>query len=170
LHEAARDARDLEQRLLTFYGVGPITMNIFLRELRPFWIKADPNPLPVVVKSAKRLSVDLARYDRKNLTFARVEAGLIRRGVNSRNVDRSRVWASVSALLTLQRGNVIDGRRYSGTQPSRAQSVLLFPTPAFLSIHGPRLRVDHQSLRRCVQPETRRRWPRIMRLGRQAFG
>ena len=79
LHEAARDERDLEQRLLAFYGIGPVTMNIFLRELRPFWAKADPDPLPAVKKLAKRLSVDLARYRRNGLTFARVEAGLIRR-------------------------------------------------------------------------------------------
>jgi hypothetical protein len=31
LHEAARDARELEATLLTFYGVGPVTANIFLR-------------------------------------------------------------------------------------------------------------------------------------------
>jgi hypothetical protein len=79
LHDAARDARDLEQRLLTFYGVGPVTMNIFLRELRPFWAKADPDPLPIVITLAKRLAIDLTRYKRKSLTFARVEAGLIRR-------------------------------------------------------------------------------------------
>ena len=79
LHDAARDARDLEQRLLAFYGVGPVTMNIFLRELRSFWAKADPEPLPVVEQIAKRLSVDLGRYRRKSLTFSRVEAGLIRR-------------------------------------------------------------------------------------------
>lgn len=79
LHEAANDARDLEDKLLAFYGVGPVTMNIFLRELRPFWSKADPDPLPVVARLAKRLSIDLDRYNRKSLVFARVEAGLIRR-------------------------------------------------------------------------------------------
>jgi len=79
LHEAARDARDLERRLLAFYGVGPVTANIFLRELRPFWGKADPDPLPSVTLLAKRLSINLTRYRRKGLTFARVEAGLIRR-------------------------------------------------------------------------------------------
>lgn len=79
LHAAAHDARDLEERLLAFYGVGPVTMNIFLRELRPFWPKADPEPLPSVERLAKRLSIDLNRYSRKTLTFARVEAGLIRR-------------------------------------------------------------------------------------------
>jgi endonuclease III len=79
LHNAARDARDLEDRVLAFYGVGPVTMNIFLRELRPFWAKADPEPLPVVRRLARRLSIDLTRYRRKALVFARVEAGLIRR-------------------------------------------------------------------------------------------
>jgi hypothetical protein len=79
LHDSARDARDLEDRVMAFYGVGPVTMNIFLRELRPFWVKADPEPLPIVRKLARHLSVDLARYDRKRLLFARVEAGLLRR-------------------------------------------------------------------------------------------
>jgi hypothetical protein len=26
----------------------PVTVNIFLRELRPYWTKADPEPLPIV--------------------------------------------------------------------------------------------------------------------------
>ena len=37
LHERAKDSNDLENRLLEFYGIGLITVNIFLRELRPFW-------------------------------------------------------------------------------------------------------------------------------------
>jgi hypothetical protein len=78
LHDAARDARELEAMLLTFYGVGPVTANIFLRELRPYWSKADPEPLPIVKSLAKKLKLDLARYPRKSLIFARVEAGLIR--------------------------------------------------------------------------------------------
>ncbi len=64
---------------MAFYGVGPVTVNIFLRELRPFWAKADPDPLPIVSRLARRLSIDLTRYKRKGLVFARVEAGLIRR-------------------------------------------------------------------------------------------
>jgi hypothetical protein len=79
LHDTACDARDLGDRLLAFYGIGPVTANIFLRELRPYWPKADPNPLPVVMRLARTLRVDLARYDRKSVLFARVEAGLIRR-------------------------------------------------------------------------------------------
>jgi len=79
LHDAARSAQELEERLRAFYGVGPVTVNIFLREMRPFWAKADPEPLPCVRKLAKRLAIDISRYKRKSLTFVRVEAGLIRR-------------------------------------------------------------------------------------------
>ncbi len=79
LHDTARDARDVEERLLAFYGVGPVTMNIFLREMRPFWAKADPDPLPAVKRLAKGLSIALDHYKRKGITFARIEAGLIRR-------------------------------------------------------------------------------------------
>jgi hypothetical protein len=79
LHDAARNARELEASLLAFYGVGPVTANIFLRELRPYWGKADPQPLPIVRKLARKLKLDLARYPRKSPIFARVEAGLIRK-------------------------------------------------------------------------------------------
>ena len=67
---------------LHFYGIEPVTVNIFLRELRPFWSKADPDPLPAVKKLARHLSVDLGRYRRKSLTFARVEADLIGAGMS----------------------------------------------------------------------------------------
>ncbi len=78
LHDTSRDNADLEARLLAFYGVGPVTVNIFLRELRPYWRKADPMPLPIVHDMAKRVGVDLDRFNRKTVTFTRIEAGLIR--------------------------------------------------------------------------------------------
>ena len=78
VHDEAADAADLERRLLGFYGIGPVTANIFLRELRPFWAKADPEPLPVVWRVARRLGIVLDRYNRKTLRFVRLEAGLVR--------------------------------------------------------------------------------------------
>ncbi len=78
LRDAARDPADLEARLNAFYGVGPVTANIFLRELRPFWPKADPAPLPSVLALARQLGIALGRRHRKTLAFARIEAGLIR--------------------------------------------------------------------------------------------
>lgn len=78
LHDRTKSPQDLEARLLALYGVGPVTMNIFLRELRPFWRNADPEPLEQVKALAARAGIDLADYRRKTLTFARIEAGLIR--------------------------------------------------------------------------------------------
>ncbi len=78
LHDLAKDARDLEQKLLDFYGVGVVTTNIFLRELRPYWKKANPEPLAAVKELARKFRVPLSQYNHKSLTFARIEAGLIR--------------------------------------------------------------------------------------------
>jgi len=78
LHEESKDSTDLEKRLLNFYGIGPVTVNIFLRELRPYWEKADPEPLPLVRKIAQKFDIFLDEYNRKSLAFIRIEAGLIR--------------------------------------------------------------------------------------------
>lgn len=78
LHASARVCRDLQTRRERFYGLGPITVNIFLRELRPWWAKSDPEPLPCVKAAARLLAIPLERYRRKSLAFVRLEAGLIR--------------------------------------------------------------------------------------------
>lgn len=78
LHKEAKNSNDLEDKLIDFYGVGPVTANIFLRELRPFWRKSNPEPLPIVKKVAGVYKIDLNKYNRKSLIFVRIEAGLIR--------------------------------------------------------------------------------------------
>ncbi len=78
LHHASKDNKDLKNRLFEFYGAGAVTVNIFLRELRPYWEKVDPEPLPVVKEMARRYKIDLNKYNRKSLDFVRIEAGLIR--------------------------------------------------------------------------------------------
>lgn len=78
LYESANDERDLENRLLGFYGVGPVTANIFLRELRPFWKKADPHPLKQVMALARKQHISLLHRPRHSMKFARIEAGLVR--------------------------------------------------------------------------------------------
>ncbi|MBA7578234.1 hypothetical protein ES708_20096 [subsurface metagenome] len=78
LHKEAQNSKDLEDKLTNFYGIGPITTNIFLRELRPFWKKANPEPLPIVKKIAQKYEINLGKYNKKSLTFVRIEAGLIR--------------------------------------------------------------------------------------------
>ena len=88
MHNLAADPKDLEKRIDAFYGVGPVTANIFLRELRPFWEKADPEPLDLVLEEAEKLGIDLASYDRKSLRFTRIEAGLIRHKNEILKADR----------------------------------------------------------------------------------
>ena len=78
LHRDAKNSKDLENKLQHFYGIGPVTTNIFLRELRPFWKKSNPEPLLIVKKIAIKYEINLNTYDRKSLTFVRIEAGLIR--------------------------------------------------------------------------------------------
>jgi len=78
IHEIAKDKKELESILQSFKGIGPVTANIFLRELRTVWKKADPEPLPVVKKLARRHKIDLNKFNRKTEKFIRLEAALIR--------------------------------------------------------------------------------------------
>lgn len=78
LHRSSSGPSDLEARLRAFFGIGPVTMNIFLRELRPYWWHADPLPLPEVQELARRFGFDLGTCNRKTVAFTRLEAGLIR--------------------------------------------------------------------------------------------
>ncbi len=81
IHKMAKDAGDLEQRLMEFYGVGPVTVNIFLRELRTVWKKANPEPLAIINKLAKKFKVRLPK-NRKTEEFVRKEAMLVRHKEN----------------------------------------------------------------------------------------
>jgi endonuclease III len=77
IHAMAKDARDLELRLQQFKGIGTVTANIFLRELRTVWNKADPEPAPMVKEAARRLNITLP-LTRKSEQFMRLEAALVR--------------------------------------------------------------------------------------------
>ncbi|MDI6688850.1 MAG: hypothetical protein QME54_00185 [Actinomycetota bacterium] len=55
LHERAKDPRYLEKSLREFKGVGPVTIDIFLRELREIWEKADPLPQDLAILAARNL-------------------------------------------------------------------------------------------------------------------
>ncbi len=58
LHEKASDCENLERRLKDLgKGIGDVTTNIFLRELRGIWKKADPDPASPVVLAAKNLGI-----------------------------------------------------------------------------------------------------------------
>ncbi|MEA1905101.1 MAG: hypothetical protein U9M97_04385 [Candidatus Hadarchaeota archaeon] len=64
LHERAKDPRDLERRLQEFKGVGPVGVNIFLRELRGIWSKARPKPSRLAREVGRRLELeDVERFE-----------------------------------------------------------------------------------------------------------
>jgi endonuclease III len=58
LHTESSSSEDLESRLQEFKGVGPVGVNIFLRELRGIWEKAKPNPSPMAVVTAQKIGLD----------------------------------------------------------------------------------------------------------------
>ena len=57
LYTQAKDSQDLEKKLLEFKGVGPTTVNIFLRELKGVWEKAKPQLSPLATEVASRLGL-----------------------------------------------------------------------------------------------------------------
>jgi endonuclease III len=78
LHAESGSPRDLESRLQEFRGVGPVGVNIFLRELRGIWGKAKPKPSPMAVATAQRIglgSEGVERYEsqlvRLNLEYCK---------------------------------------------------------------------------------------------------
>jgi hypothetical protein len=73
LHTRATDSKDLENRLQELKGVGPVAVNIFLRELKSVWPKAGPRPSPFALELARKLG--LAESD---LELPGLESALVR--------------------------------------------------------------------------------------------
>jgi len=78
LHDMATGPVDLECRLNALRGFNRPGVNLFLRELRTIWNKADPEPLPEVWQMAEKFSLDLHKVPRRSHEFVRLEAGLLR--------------------------------------------------------------------------------------------
>ena len=58
LYGESTTPEDLERRLQEFSGVGPVGVNIFLRELRETWDMAKPEPSKMSVKIAHRIGLE----------------------------------------------------------------------------------------------------------------
>ncbi len=94
LHEKAKDEKDLERRLKGLgKGIGDVTVNIFLRELRPVWEKARPGISGLALAAGQDLGLvqadedplpALEKYWKNNMVagkdFCDFEAALIRLG------------------------------------------------------------------------------------------
>ncbi len=64
LHNASKNSKNLERKLQELKGVGPICVNIFLRELRGIWEKADPEPSQIAVETGRKLGLrDVKTYE-----------------------------------------------------------------------------------------------------------
>ena len=83
LHDAATDSDDLEKRLMGLgKGIGATTVSVFLREMRPVWPKADPEPSPLVRLAMKKLGIkDIKKLAKeRRLDPVRLETALLRLG------------------------------------------------------------------------------------------
>lgn len=80
LHNESKDPRDLEERIQNLgKGIGPLTCNIFLREMRSYWNRARPELSPLARKAARNLGL-LNSLNTSSKDFARLEAALVRLG------------------------------------------------------------------------------------------
>jgi len=73
LHRRSGNPRDLEKRLRQFRGFGPVGVNIFLRELRGIWSKAEPEPSKIAVEMAGSLDLDKVKEYESSLVRLRLE-------------------------------------------------------------------------------------------------
>jgi len=98
LHFFAKGGRDLEKKLRSLgKGIGPVTVNIFLRELRDIWEKAEPLLSEPALLAAGNLKLTQATdaavalkelkamwetTEQGGLRFSDLEAALVRLGKN----------------------------------------------------------------------------------------
>lgn len=96
LRKMAKDQKDLEKRLKSFFRVGNVTVNIFLRELRDAW-KVETLPSRFVIEAANNLGLIKTRDPEESLkelkkvweknrirgkSFVNFECALLRLGKN----------------------------------------------------------------------------------------
>ncbi|MEM3737571.1 MAG: DNA polymerase ligase N-terminal domain-containing protein [Candidatus Bathyarchaeia archaeon] len=80
LHEQARDSDDLEKRLREIRGLGPVALNIFLRELRGRWAKARPKVSNIALDVAERLGISEKYVETYEPKLVRVNLQYCRKG------------------------------------------------------------------------------------------
>ena len=82
LHDCPEGPRNLEARLMGLgKGIGPVTANIFLREMRSVWLKADPAISPLDLPPSNRSGAWLCfsiRFEEKSNILLLCIAGSLR--------------------------------------------------------------------------------------------
>jgi len=117
LHDEAQGPRDLEAKLQALPGVGPVTVNIFLRELRGVWAKADPLPSDLALLAAQ--SLGLVRAKDRAQALAELKEAVPESGPYFADLE--------SALVRLAKGWCRKGRHkgcpMEGLCPSSGRSI-----------------------------------------------
>jgi len=117
LHEEAQGPRDLEAKFQALPGVGPVTVNIFLRELRGIWAKADPLPSDLALLAARNLG--LVRSKDRAQALAELKEAVPESGPCFADIE--------SALVRLAKGWCRKGRHQGcpmeGLCPSSGRSI-----------------------------------------------
>lgn len=88
LYRESKNEQDLEIRLMRLgKGIGPVTISVFLRDMRHVWPRADPEPTAKLRAEMSSLGIDdLKKYAREQgIDAVRLETALHRR---SRSIKR----------------------------------------------------------------------------------
>lgn len=110
LHAKAESAEDLERRLIALAkGIGPTTVNIFLRELRGVWAKAAPALSDLAIDAAKARDFLPEGQCESRFAAARLQALWARAGGSSRDFPDFET-ALVREGLLLRRAKAHGGR------------------------------------------------------------
>lgn len=85
VHNNAKNSKELETMLKDLAkGIGDVTVNIFLREMRNIWKKADPKLQEFVTVAARNLGIeninDFWKEHLRNIQFSSWEIALLRLG------------------------------------------------------------------------------------------
>ena len=78
LYSQSSDTKDLERRLQEFKGIGAVTTQIFLRELRGVW-QISPEVSSKAESVAENLGINLHEFEGEKLS--RVETALVKVGI-----------------------------------------------------------------------------------------
>ncbi len=78
IYEESSDTKDLERRLQEFKGIGAVTTQIFLRELRGVW-QISPTISSKAKSVAENLDINLQEFEGEELS--RIETALVKLGI-----------------------------------------------------------------------------------------
>lgn len=109
LHRIAQNPKDLETKIKNLgKGIGDVTANIFLRELREIWEKADPLPGPLVIEGATHLDIIPGELKSREKTLQRLKSIWQKNRIKGKDfVDFE------AALLRLAKNYLRKGKEFS---------------------------------------------------------